>query len=169
MNTEDVLSLEGIAENENKHLEKAEDNMKSTKELSEEILRKIDTLFEDYIEQLLTIKRLYKEKIMLMGQKSSYGHIKQDVFALAEYLRANFKSFNEDPKLLQSQMLEDYLRNFIQLRNFQIDRLLNFDTVCKTMNDSIKEFNHALKSNFETLKEWTFSFLDGLIYRTKNK
>ena len=88
---------------------------------------------------------------------------------LPNLLRADLRSFNEDSNLLCGQKIENYLRNFNRLQNFQADRLSNFGTISKTIKDSVEKIESAFKSKFKTLQTKLITFLDSIVYVERNK
>ena len=107
MDIEDVLSLEAIAEYENKYIKHNKESANDAQKIGKDVLAKIDIVFEKYTEQLQKMKSLCKERILSISQEIIPEILSQELFDLTESLRADLKSFYEDPNLLRGQKIEN--------------------------------------------------------------
>ena len=119
------------------------------------------------MEQLQTLKDSYKKRIISISQESASRIINTELSVIVDCLRADFRKLTLKPDSPERQVLNDYLWNFNKLKNYHTEALSNIDTTSKTVNDSLKELDHVLKTKFETLNISTF--LNSLTQRDNNR
>ena len=154
---DDVLSLKAIAEYQSKWSNLILKTTNNSHKLCGEALERGDAIFNKYLEELQTMKAAYKKKIVSIGQELTSEVINEELSI--EGLIKDLNKPHSKPESSEGQLLENYLRNFHKLRDFDSDRLSDIEEISEVVNMSVQELDSTFKLRLSELKTWTSSCL----------